>query len=512
MTASYRQADWKEPLIFEHSKPGRMGHMLPELEPELVTDIPTNELVPESILRTDAPGLPELGEMQVLRHYVRLSQMNYGVNAGKIYPLGSCTMKYNPVINELMAGHPKMAGQHPLQSPDTTQGTLKMLYNLKKHFLDITGMDDATLQPAAGAHGEWTGIMLMREYHRERGELDQRTEIIVPDSAHGTNPASAHMAGFKTVEIPSNEHGMVDLEALKAAVGAQTAGLMLTNPNTIGVFESEISEISRIVHDAGGLMYYDGANLNAIMGWCRPGDMGFDIIHSNLHKTFSTPHGGGGPGAGPVGVKSFLAKYLPVPDIIEEDGVYKLDYDKPKSMGKVHGFHGNVGVSLRAYTYMYTMGGSGLKESSELAVLNANYLSRQLVDAKGYELTFDPEKPRKHEAVISAGPMLNDTGVSALYISKMLLDYGMHAPTTYFPLIVPEALMIEPTESEPVEALDEFIAALKEINDIAYSDPDKVLGAPYNTAVSKINEARAAHPKTICLSWRKYCQLNLDQE
>jgi glycine dehydrogenase subunit 2 len=503
----YRQADWKEPLIFEHSKPGRTGHWLPALD----EGIEKTSDIPDALKRTEAPGLPEVGEMQVLRHYVHLSQMNYGVNSGTIYPLGSCTMKYNPIINEIMAGHPKIVGQHPLQSSDTTQGTLKMLYNLKKHFLDITGMDDATLQPSAGAHGEWTGIMLMRAYHKERGDLETRTEIIVPDSAHGTNPASAHMAGYKTVEIPSNEHGMVDLEALKAAVGPQTAGLMLTNPNTIGVFESEIAEISKIIHDAGGLVYYDGANLNAIMGWCRPGDMGFDIIHSNLHKTFSTPHGGGGPGAGPVGVKSFLAKYLPVPDIVEEDGVYTLVYDRPDSIGKVHGFQGNVGVSLRAYTYMYTMGGSGLKESSELAVLNANYISKQLMNVKGYELSPDPEKPRKHETVISAAPMLNDTGVSALYISKKLLDYGLHAPTTYFPLIVPEALMIEPTESEPVEALDAFIDALKEISDLAYSNPDEVLSAPHNTAVSRLNEARAAHPKTICLSWRRYCQLFQDE-
>ncbi len=503
----FRQADWKEPLIFEHSKPGRMGHMLPALD----SGIEKASNVPDSLLRTEAPGLPEVGEMQVVRHYMHLSQMNYGVNSGAIYPLGSCTMKYNPIINEILAGHPKIVGQHPLQSPSTTQGTLKMLYNLKKHFLEITGMDDATLQPSAGAAGEWTGIMVMRAYHKDRGDLESRTEIIVPDSAHGTNPASAHMAGYKTVEIPSNEHGMVDLEALKAAVGPQTAGLMLTNPNTIGVFESEIAEISKIIHDAGGLVYYDGANLNAIMGWCRPGDMGFDIIHSNLHKTFSTPHGGGGPGAGPVGVKAFLSEYLPVPEIVEEDGVYSLNYDKPKSIGKVHGFHGNVGVSLKAYTYMYTMGGSGLKESSELAVLNANYISKQLVIEKGYTLTPDPEKPRKHETVISAAQMLNDTGVSALYVSKKLLDYGLHAPTTYFPMIVPEALMIEPTESEPVEALDAFIAAMKEINELAYTNPDEVLSAPHNTAVSKLDEARAAHPKTICLSWRKYCQLFLDE-
>jgi glycine dehydrogenase subunit 2 len=315
------------------------------------------------------------------------------------------------------------------------------------------------------------------------------------------------MGGFKTVEIPSSEEGTIDLEALEAALGPQTAGLMLTNPNTIGVFESEISEISKMVHDEGGIMYYDGANLNAIMGWCRPGDMGFDIIHSNLHKTFSTPHGGGGPGSGPVGVKDFLAEYLPVPVITESEGNYQLDWDRPKSIGKVHGFNGNVNVSLKAFTYMITLGGKGLKESSEIAVLNANYVARKLEKEKGYTLTYSPDKPRKHEAVLSAKPMNDETGVSALYVSKKLLDYGLHAPTTYFPLIVPEALMIEPTESEPVESLDAFIEALKEINDLAYSNPDEVLSAPHNTAVRKIDEARAAHPQTICLSWRKFCQL-----
>jgi glycine dehydrogenase subunit 2 len=510
MNRKFRQADWSEPLIFEHSIPGRIGHLIPTLEPEIEGEIPTEELVPESILRTQPSGLPEVSEIQVLRHFVRLSQMNYGVNSGRIYPLGSCTMKYNPIINEVLAGHPKIIGQHPSQSAESTQGTLKLLYNLKKFFLNLTGMDFASLQPAAGAAGEWTGIMIMRAHHKENKELEKRTEIIIPDSAHGTNPASARMAGFKTVEIPSNNHGMVDLEALNAAVGSTTAGLMLTNPNTIGVFESEISEISKVIHDAGGLMYYDGANLNAIMGWCRPGDMGFDIIHSNLHKTFSTPHGGGGPGAGPVGVKEFLADYLPVPEIIESNGKYLLNWDKPKSIGKVHGYYGNTGVSLKAYTYMVTMGGSGLKESSEIAVLNANYISKQLVDESGYALTYDPEKPRKHEAVLSASPMLQDTGVSALYVSKKLLDYGLHSPTTYFPLIVPEALMIEPTESEPMEALDAFISALKEINKLAYSEPDSVLSAPHYTSVRKLDEARAAHPRTICLSWRKYCQLMLD--
>ncbi|MCW4050214.1 MAG: aminomethyl-transferring glycine dehydrogenase subunit GcvPB [Candidatus Bathyarchaeota archaeon] len=504
---AYRQADWNEPLIFELSNKGRVGYQIPPLEKE----IKAADVIPEAMRRETAPELPEVGEMQVLRHYVHLSQMNYGVNSGKIYPLGSCTMKYNPIINEVLAGHPKITGVHPMQSEATTQGILKLLHTLKIYFLDITGMDKATMQPAAGAAGEWTGIMLMRAYHKDRGDLEKRTEIIVPDSAHGTNPASAAMAGYKTIEIPSGPEGCVDLEALNAAVGPETAGLMLTNPNTLGIFENQITEISNIIHDTGGLMYYDGANLNAIMGWCKPGDMGFDIIHSNLHKTFSTPHGGGGPGAGPVGVKEFLTDYLPVPEIVENGGKYSLSWDKPKTIGKVHGFHGNVGVSLKAYTYMVAMGGWGLKESSELSVLNANYISRKLKDLKGYELSYSPEKPRKHEAVLSAAPMLADTGVSALYVSKKLLDYGLHAPTTYFPLIVPEALMIEPTESEPVEALDAFIDAMKEINDLAYSNPEEVLSAPHNTAVSRLDEARAAHPKTICLSWRRLCQLLLDE-
>ena len=508
MTMKFRQADWKEPLIFELSNEGRVGYSLPLIEPELNEPVGgVEDYVPETLLRSRDPELPEVSELQVLRHYNHLSQMNYGVNSGLIYPLGSCTMKYNPIINEVLAGHPKIVDIHPLQEDETIQGILKLLHTLKTYFLDITGMDDATLQPPAGAAGEWTGIMLMRAYHEENGELDQRNEIIVPDSAHGTNPASAHMGGFKTVEIPSSEEGTIDLEALEAALGPQTSGLMLTNPNTIGVFESEISEISKMVHDEGGLMYYDGANMNAIMGWCRPGDMGFDVVHSNLHKTFSTPHGGGGPGSGPVGVKDFLSEYLPVPVIVESEGAYRLDWDKPKSIGKVHGFHGNVNVSLKAYTYMFTLGGTGLKESSEIAVLNANYVARKLEKEKGYTLTYSPEKPRKHEAVISAKPMNDDTGVSALYVSKKLLDFGLHAPTTYFPLIVPEALMIEPTESEPVESLDAFVDALKEIHDLAYDNPEEVLSAPHNTAVGKIDEARAAHPQTICLSWRKFCQL-----
>jgi glycine dehydrogenase subunit 2 len=505
----FRQAYWDEPLIFEIGREDRVGFHVSPLEPELqdaMDDI--SELVPTGMLRAKPPELPEASEIEVLRHYIHLSQMNYGVNSGVIYPLGSCTMKYNPVINEVLAGHPKITEVHPDQEATTTQGILEILYNLKKYFLEVTGMDDGTLQPAAGAHGEYVGILIIRAYHMDRGELDQRTEIIIPDSAHGTNPASAIMGGFKTIEIPSNEDGGVDIEALKSVVGPQTAGLMLTNPNTLGIFDSNIAKIAEIVHDVGGLMYYDGANLNAIMGKCRPGDMGFDIVHSNLHKTFSTPHGGGGPGSGPVGVKAYLSKYLPVPYINEDEGVYSLSWEREKTIGKVHGYHGNINPILKAYTYMLTLGGEGLRESSELSVLNSNYVASKLKDVRGYSLPYAEGKPRMHEAVLSATNMSNETGVRALNVSKKLLDYGIHAPTTYFPLIVDEALMIEPTESEPLESLDEFIEAMKKVSELAYSDPEDVLGAPHNTAVGKLDETRAAHPKTICLSWRKYCSIN----
>jgi glycine dehydrogenase subunit 2 len=504
----YRQADWEEPLIFELGREDRVGFAVPLLEPELMDSVDDiSELVPSGMLRTKQPALPEVSEIEALRHFIHLSQMNYGVNSGRIYPLGSCTMKYNPVINEVLAGHPKLTEIHPEQDDSSIQGALEFMYKMKQGFLEITGMDDATLQPAAGAHGEYTGILLIRAYHEDGNDLDSRTEIIIPDSAHGTNPASAMMAGFKTVEVPSNKDGGVEIEALKSVVGPQTAGLMLTNPNTLGIFDSNIALIAEIVHEAGGLMYYDGANLNAVMGKCRPGDMGFDIVHSNLHKTFSTPHGGGGPGSGPVGVKSFLADFLPVPYVRDVDGVYGLSWDRPKTIGKIHGFHGNVGVILKAYTYMLSLGGEGLREASELAVLNSNYIAHKLKDVRGLSLPYAEGKPRMHEAVLSASKMDEETGVRALNISKKLLDYGLHAPTTYFPLIVPEALMIEPTESEPLETLDEFIEAVKEISDLAYSRPEEVLEAPSNTTVRKLDETRAAHPKTICLSWKAYCKL-----
>jgi glycine dehydrogenase subunit 2 len=504
----YKQANWDEPLIFELGREDRVGFAVSSVEPEVSDAVgEIEELVPTNMVRNQPPGLPEVSEVEVVRHYTRLSQMNYGVNAGVIYPLGSCTMKYNPVINEVVASHPKATELHPDQDEATVQGILEIMYQLKWWFLKITGMDEASLQPVAGAHGEFLGNLLMRAYHADRGELEERNEIIIPDSAHGTNPASAIMTGFRTVEVPSGDDGCMDMEALRSVVGEQTAGLMLTNPNTLGIFEDKITKIAEIIHGVGGLMYYDGANLNAILGKCRPGDMGFDIVHVNLHKTFSTPHGGGGPGSGPVGVKSFLADFLPVPTVEKRNGAYTMSYDRPKTVGKICGYYGNVSPILKAYTYILSLGGLGLREVSEIAVLNSNYIANKLKQVKGLTLPYAPDKPRKHEAVLSSSRLVEETGVSTLNIAKKLLDYGIHAPTVYFPLIVPEALMVEPTETEPVESLDAFIDAVTHITELAYSDPENVLNAPQNTVVGKLDEARAAHPRTICLSWSKYCRL-----
>ncbi|MHA2212215.1 MAG: aminomethyl-transferring glycine dehydrogenase subunit GcvPB, partial [Candidatus Thorarchaeota archaeon] len=375
----YHQAKWEEPLLFERSRKGVLGHLPPRASAALKKKVgPVKAIVPSEMRRKNKPNLPEVSEVQTVRHYTRLSQMNFSVSSGT-YPLGSCTMKYNPIINDLAAGRDGFAWLHPYQDVSMTQGALELMWELERWLVEITGMDAATLQPAAGAQGEFTGVLVIREYHRNvEGESNVRDEILIPDAAHGTNPASAAMAGYKVVVLPSSEDGLVDIEALKSVAGAKTAGLMLTNPNTIGVFEKDIKEISGIVHDAGGLLYYDGANLNAIMGIVRPGDMGFDIVHLNLHKTFSTPHGGGGPGSGPVGVKESLTEYLPVPRVVKkEDDSYDLMYDYPKSIGKVHGFYGNFGVLVRAYSFIYALGRHGLKRASESAVLNANYIAYQ---------------------------------------------------------------------------------------------------------------------------------------
>jgi glycine dehydrogenase subunit 2 len=498
----YKQASWHEPVIFNLGKKGRSGHALPVAEDEVkqaVGDL--NLLLPVDMRRTNKPGLPELSEVEVSRHFLRLSEMNYGVDSG-LYPLGSCTMKYNPKINELLARLPTLGMIHPYQDESTVQGVLEILFKLERWLSEITGTYEVCLQPAAGAHGELLGTLLMHACLESNGECKKRTELIVPDSAHGTNPASAAMAGFNVVVLPSGADGCIDLEALKSAVSERTAGLMLTNPNTLGIFEKNIEEIAKIVHDAGGLLYYDGANLNPLLCKARPGDMGFDIVHINIHKTFSTPHGGGGPGAGPVGVSKELAQLLPVPRIVHDGQRYHLDYDRPRSIGKIRGFYGNVAVLLRAYVYMLSMGFEGLKEAAEVSVLNANYLMKRLSRIKGLALPYDTEKPRKHECVFSAKPLKDETGVSALNIAKRLLDYGLHAPTVYFPLIVDEALMIEPTETFEKEEIDRFADTMLKICEEAYTNPDVVLKAPHNTAVSRLDEVKASHPKTMTLSWR----------
>ncbi len=504
----FRQAKWHEPLIFEKSSPGVVGHLFPALEPEMTKAVgPLDPLVPKALKRQGRPAIPEVSELQAIRHFTRLSQMNFAVTLGT-YPLGSCTMKYNPAINEQAASEPGFAWLHPLQDPSTTQGALEMMWELERWLAEITGMDAVTLQPAAGAQGEFTGVMVIREYHKcVTKECQQRTEMLIPDAAHGTNPASAAMAGYDIVVIPSDKEGLVDLDALKSVAGPKTAGLMLTNPNTIGVFEKNIEEISGIVHDAGGLLYYDGANFNAIMGIVRPGDMGFDVVHLNLHKSFSTPHGGGGPGAGPVGVKQKLAEFLPVPRIAKgKDGRFTLDYNLPRSIGKVHSFFGNFGVLARAYSYIYALGGQGLKRASQLAVLNANYMAHHVSKIPGFGLPYSQDAPRMHECVISAEHLKETTGVTAMNVAKRMLDFGVHAPTIYFPHIVDEALMIEPTETESKQDLDYLISVLQQISDEAHKTPQTFTSAPESTAVGRLDEYKAAHPKTLTLSWRMHQQ------
>jgi len=501
---TFRQARWNEPVIFELGKPDRRGFAVPEAEEEVKRVVgEVHALLPAHMRRETPPRLPELSEVEVARHFTRLSQMNYGVDSG-FYPLGSCTMKYNPKINDALAVSSAVASLHPYQDPQTTQGILEILYTLSKWLAEITGTHEVCLQPSAGAHGELLGVLIMRAYHKKNGEISKRNEIIVPDSAHGTNPASASMGGFNVVVVPSDARGCLDIDALKSAVSERTAGLMLTNPNTLGIFEKNIEESARIVHEAGGLLYYDGANLNAILGKARPGDMGFDIVHINIHKTFGTPHGGGGPGAGPVGVSEELERFLPVPRVGFDGKDYFFDYNKPDSIGKIRGFYGNIAVLVRAYAYILNLGAEGLKEVAEVSVLNANYLAKKLAQIRGFELPFDKQKPRKHECVISAKPMTKDTGVRALNVSKRLLDYGIHSPTTYFPLIVDEALMIEPTESFEKEELDRFIETMKKISQEAYSNPQLVLNAPQNTTSTKLDEVKASHPQTMALSWRMY--------
>ena len=473
-------------LLFERSVPGRRQAIFPDLDvPETTFD--------QSLLRERAPRLPEMAEVDLGRHYTELAGQTHGVNNG-FYPLGSCTMKYNPRVNEQIAALPGFTDIHPLQPEKTAQGCLEAMSELEGYLAEICGMDAVTLQPAAGAHGEYTGLLLIRAYHHQRGDV-ARTKIIVPDSAHGTNPASAVMAGFTVVSVPSNAAGGVDLDALRAAAGEDTAGLMLTNPNTLGLFDPNILEICSIVHEAGGLCYYDGANLNAVMGHARPGDMGFDCVHVNLHKTFSTPHGGGGPGSGPVGCKDFLARFLPGPRIARaDDGT--LRFETPEaSVGKVRGFYGNFLVAVRALAYILALGAEGIPEASAAAVLNANYLAHRMAEL-GFDLPFGTSC--MHEFVIDVGPLKAETGVSAMDVAKRLLDFGIHPPTMYFPLIVHEALMVEPTETEAKETLDEFVEVMAGIMREAHEDGERLSHAPFTCPIGRPDEVAAArHPHLV---------------
>ena len=482
-----------EPTIFERSRPGRRASELPTPD---VEDVDLAALLEGVELADEPPALPEIAELDLLRHFTRMSQRNHGIDVG-FYPLGSCSMKYNPRLAERVAALPGFRQAHPWAPDAAVQGTLAVLWELERWLVELTGLHAASLQPAAGAQGELVGLLLIRAYHEHRGD-DQRDVIIVPDSAHGTNPASATTAGFRTVTVPSGSDGLVDADALADLVDERTAGLMLTNPNTLGLFELDIARMARIVHDAGGLLYYDGANFNAIAGRVRPGDMGFDVVHLNVHKTFATPHGGGGPGAGPVVASEALAPFLPAPVIVADDGPqqsFRFDHDRPLSIGRVHGFHGNVGVLVRALSYLQRHGGDGLASMSAKAVLNANYLAARTTES--LPLAY-PQHPPMHEFVLR-GSKVREHGVKVLDVCKRLIDLGFHPPTNYFPLIVDEALMIEPTETETPETLDAFAAALAQAVDDAARDPELLKQAPTTTPVRRLDEARAA--RELVLRW-----------
>jgi glycine dehydrogenase subunit 2 len=466
-------------LIFEKSQPGRHGggppgHDLPKVE------------VPEELRRAAPPRLPELAEPELLRHFTELSTRNFGIDTG-FYPLGSCTMKYNPRVNERLVMLPGFRDLHPSQDEAAAQGALELMWRLQEALLEISGLQACSLQPAAGSQGELTGLMLMRAYFADRGEGEQRDTIVTADTAHGTNPASVTMGGYKLAKVETDARGNVDVEHLRELVDERTAGLMLTNPSTLGLFDENIEEVAKIVHEAGALLYYDGANLNAVCGISRPGDMGFDIVHINLHKTFSQPHGGGGPGGGPIVVRDALEPFLPVPAVVRDGRAYELDYNRPKSIGKVRGYTGPFGVFVRAYAFIRSYG-PGLREMSETAVLNANYVLARLKDA--YDLPFD--RLCMHEFVLSARTLKREHGITALDVAKRLMDYGFHPPTIYFPLIVPEALMIEPTETEAKETLDAFCDAMLAIAREAAEEPKLLKDAPHGRPVKRLDEVRAA--------------------
>ena len=470
-----------ELLSFEKSRPNAHGPRLPDADVEAPEPA---AVLPRELLRSQPPALPRLSEPEIMRHYSRLASMNYSISE-QFYPLGSCTMKYNPVANEAAAALPGFTDLHPYQSEDTVQGALSLMWRLEQALCAVVGVDRVTLQPAAGAHGEWTALRMIKAYHRSRGEA--RTEVLVPDSAHGTNPASAALSGFQVVEVKSGPDGRISLADLESKLSPRVAALMLTNPNTLGLFEREILDVAELVHATGAKLYYDGANLNAFMGICRPGDMGFDAVHMNLHKTFTTPHGGGGPGAGPVGVKADLVPFLPTPTVERLNGHLKLDFKRPQSIGRVRSFYGNFGMLVRAYTYIVAMGGDGLTQASLDAVLSANYL-RHEVDGL---LEMPHEGPCMHEFVASARN-LAPHGVKALDVAKGLLERDFYAPTVYFPLVVPEAIMVEPTETESKATLDAFAAAIKEIVQLAKESPETLHEAPHGLPVGRLDEVATA--------------------
>jgi len=509
----FRQAKWNEPLVFELGAPGRIGIALPELDEEIKV-IVGEPRIPSSMRRSAPPQLPELSEVEVIRHFTRLTQMSYGVDNGPV-PLGSCTMKYNPRIAWDIAFDSRIAELHPLQDERTVQGLLEIMYELQKWLANIVGMDVCTLHPAAGAHGELVGVLIIRKYHEIKNQLEKKTDIIVPDSAHGTNPASAAMAGFRVIEVPTGEDGNVDMEALKSAVSESTAGLMITNPSTLGLFEERILKIADLVHEYDALLYYDGANLNGIMGYARPGDMGFDIAHINVHKTFSSPHGGGGPGAGPVCIKDrivdperniwlkdLLPGYVVVYD--EERGFYRLRGPGPHSIGLLKAFFANTIPLVWAYIYILIMGPQGLRKATEHAVLLTNYFAKLVSEIRGFEIPYGKGRFRKHEVVLSTKPMADEVGVTAEDVAKGLLDVGLYAPTMYFPLIVKETLQIEFTETETPENIEKYVARLREISEIAYKNPLEPKNWPVNTSVRRINVAKANHPKHVAPTWRVF--------
>jgi glycine dehydrogenase subunit 2 len=480
-----------EKLIFEHSSPGRSADA--QFPP-----VPVEATVPTALRRASPPLLPEVSELQAVRHFTRLSQLNFSIDT-HFYPLGSCTMKYNPKACNTYAMLPELLNRHPLAPESTGQGLLQILFELQEMLKEVTGMRGVSLTPMAGAQGEFAGVAMIRAYHRARKDL-ARNEIIVPDAAHGTNPATATMCGCTVREIPTLPNGDIDLAALQLAVGPQTAGIMLTNPSTIGVFERRIGEVAHIVHEAGGLLYYDGANLNAILGKVRPGDMGFDVIHMNLHKTFSTPHGGGGPGSGAVGVSERLLPFMPVPLVGREGDAYRWldERDLPQTIGRLSNFMGNTGVLLRAYVYMRMLGRDGMQRVAEFSTLNANYLMARL-RAAGFELAY-PERRASHEFIVTLRREAKEWGTNAMDFAKRLLDFGFHAPTTYFPLLVPECLLIEPTETESKEALDAFVEAMIAIRNEAATEPEKLKGAPWTLPVRRLDDVRAA--KQLDLTWK----------